>query len=247
MKVLALIIALLLPTIASADPVCTSVGTAASELGSGAILTVPNVTVPSSSGYLVAMFAYRSRTITVTSVVRAGQTFTVIGSKVDADDQLSTKMYRYKNPTVSTADVVITLSGTLTGSGAAGILFCTGVDQSTSEGTVQTAEADTGDLGVTVSSATGELVISVGAKNDGANQPVAINADDETVLFNVTSTAGTGLDVVVAGSYQAGAASVEMLWGGTNNPMGVIGIPLKAAPPPDPITSTRQRQVMILP
>jgi hypothetical protein len=160
------------------------------------------------------MFAYRHRTVTVVDVVRNGQTFTVIGSQVDSDDGLSTKLYRYVNPTVGTSDVVITLSGTFSGSGAAGVLFCENVHQGTPEGTKQEAEADAGDLGVTVGSATGELVISVGARNDGSNAPPDINADDETVLFNVNSGEGAGLDVVAAGSWQAGAASVEMLWGG---------------------------------
>ena len=228
----------------AATPVCTSAGTAAGSMVSSAVLTIPNVTIGASNGYLAVLFGYRSRTITVTSVERNGQALTSIGSLADADDAISAHMYRYVNPSVGTFDVVVTLSGTFVGSAAGGALSCLNVHQGTSEGTAASNQGS-GSVTATVTSASGELVISVAAKNDGSVQPPTLSVvGGATELFNVTSTDGTGSDVVVGASYKAGAASVDMDWTGSSGAMDVVGIPLK---PTAASTPVRQRQVMILP
>ena len=244
-RILATLIALLLPgALWAATPTCTSLGTASGAMGSSAVLTIPNVTIGASNGYLAVLFGYRSRTITVTSVVRNGQSLTSIGSLADADDAISAHMYRYVNPSVGTFDVVITLSGTFSGSAAGGAISCLDVHQGTSEGTAASNQGS-GSVTATVTSASGELVISVAAKNDGNVQPPTLSiAGGATQLFNVTSTDGVGSDVVVAASYKAGAASVDMDWTGSSGPLDVVGISLK---PTAAATPVRQRQVMILP
>lgn len=237
---------LLLPRLSqAAAPVCTSAGTASGDMGSFAVLTIPNVTVASSQGYLALLLGYRDRTVTVSSIARNSESFTSIGSLADADDNLSAHIWRLKNPSTGTHDLTITLSGTFSGAAAAGVLLCTGVDQTTSEGTAASAQADDFTTTATVTSAVGELVISVAAKNDGGTSPPTLTADGgETQVFNVTSTVGNGFDVVVAGSYEAGAASVDMQWGGSAGPIDVVGISLK---PAAAAAIARRREIIWLP
>lgn len=99
----------------------------------------------------------------------------------------------------------------------------TGVDQTTPLGTAVTATTTLGtSVTVDISSASGELVISGVLNNDGTT--ALTQGAGETERFEDNSGAN---DVAIAGSDEAGAATVTMSYSGSNDRWATIGAPLK--------------------
>jgi hypothetical protein len=100
------------------------------------------------------------------------------------------------------------------------------VDQSGPFGATASGSAanDAGVARATVSSASGETVINVGACGDSVQTMTVVN---ETEVKNITAG-----DARMATSYEAGAASVTMDWTlGSACDWGVLGVPLLGASP----------------
>jgi hypothetical protein len=138
-------------------------------------------------------------------------------------------LWRILAPDRTTADVVVTFSEA-TNAAAGAQTYC-GVDQVTPFGTATTrnssADADTLSA-ISVTSAVGELVVDVLARNNG-DETVTVGAG-QTQEYQQDGPETDATDRRLAASREAGAASVDMRWTwATGSSVGHIGIPLKPA------------------
>ena len=188
--------------------------------------------VSGANRFMIIGVAIRSLSISVSSVVYNGsENATLIKRKTNADDAISVELWGLIAPTVGTNNVVVTLSAADI-SFVASVVVYTGVHQTTPTGTAVDAEGDSTDPSVVASSAAGEVVVDMTAKNDATSFPSAPTLTvgaGQTQKANLTTTEGGGNDLAGAMSEEAGAASVTMSWSGNNNPWAIAAVPLKPA------------------
>jgi uncharacterized repeat protein (TIGR01451 family) len=120
---------------------------------------------------------------TVTQVTFGGTLMTKVGSTL-TNSTVSTQIYQLVNPASAAANVVVTLGGTASSVSASATTF-TGVHQTTPLGTSASGTGTSTALSASVASATGELVFSTLAYDEGSgNQSIT------------TSTAGGQAELV---------------------------------------------------
>lgn len=147
---------------------------------------------------------------------------------------MRTEFWYLINPTVTTANVVISIAGG-TARFAGAVFAVTGCHQTTPLGTAVTSGSGTANASVTVADgATGDLVIDL--IQDGAGDADPVGAGQTQVGYTV-------LDVYAIGtSYEAGAASVAMSWTNTAAERHLAAINIFQAsgspPPADPPIGT---------
>ena len=176
-------------------------------------------------------FAGTSRYIT--SMTYGGVAMTLVGS---AGVNRRVELWRLLNPTVGTGTILANWSG------SSDVVFWSGsftnVDQTTPFGTFQSASGNSTTPSVTVSSATGQLVVDVMA---AAGDAGTINPGSAQALICSGNTGTSSGDARGGGSSEPGASSVTMTWSLSNSKVWDIGaVAIRPAPPPqaDVATST---------
>lgn len=147
---------------------------------------------------LLELIAWRSTTVTVSTVAfNATESLTRLGGSDNAG--IRTDIWYRIAPTATTANIDVTLSAAPSSWDAFGVSY-TAVDQSTPLDTIQTATGSGSSQSLTVTSAAGDLTISiVGVRLGGDITPNASQTQ------RGESTAGSITSCV---SEEAGAASV---------------------------------------
>lgn len=163
---------------------------------------------------IIACFNF---TNAVTSITYNGS---ATGISQIATDSSRLEIWGLKAPTSGTHDVVVTWAGS--NDCAVGVMTFSGVNQTTPSGTGADATGSSTAPSVTVSSATGELVVGLLMNN-----------------FNATMTAGSGVTdkwnqgasgsfATAAGGYKLGAASTVFAWTlGSSQAWEILAVPLK--------------------
>lgn len=186
-------------------------------------VTLTNHVVSSGTDLLIVGVSMKFGTISVSSVYwNTTEQLASIGSAQEQDDAHA-ELFYLVNPTATTADVVVTLSGTLGGSNGivVGAIGFDGVDTGDPLGTVATATTVTTVLTVDVSSASGQLVIDC-----VSNKSLTFSADGgQTERWNLQDGSDSG-----GCSTEAGAATVTMSWTQAGSIQGaIVGVGIKPA------------------
>lgn len=181
--------------------------------------TVSSFTVTGSNTYGVVSVGLRSATADITGITFNTVAMTELGDVLRAASTLHVWTFGLAGPT--SGNVVITGDTSL----AAEVVVSTytGVAQTGSTGTVATADGASDTPSVTVSSATGELVVDAVGWNAGGDGTAGASQTKRA-----EGVSGNGISMDVATSDEAGAASVTMSWTVTGGGAWVIlGVPLK--------------------
>jgi hypothetical protein len=166
----------------------------------------------------------------VLSVTYNGQTMTRIGTIVGADTRVAVEMFRLTEavtpgvptlPAAGTYPVVVNLITPLTPDYAVGgsVSFY-GVNQSSPNGTFQTATGTSTNPSVAVTSATNQLVIDTVATTFAGG--TLLVGPGQTERWNGVSCFG-GVSSIGAGSTEPGAATTTMSWTETSSQPWAIG------------------------
>ena len=183
-----------------------------------------SLTTSGSNRYLLVGLG-TTTSITCTGITYNGVAMTEIGSAVDnTDSGANSRLYVFEliAPASGANDIVASFSGAPAERTMFGLSF-TSVHQTTPTGTSATATVNNSATpSVTVSSATGELVVDFHSAN---NSLVTFSAGSGQTSRQTETTS-----VGMCSSTQDGAASVVMDWSNTNNRWySSRGIPLKPA------------------
>lgn len=99
-----------------------------------------SITVASNSNRCLYAFVYCTNSVTISSVVfNTSESMTEVFNVAQGSDRLA--LYRLKNPTATTANVVATFSGDSDSESVLNVISLYNVDQTTSEGTARTDKA----------------------------------------------------------------------------------------------------------
>ena len=199
---------------------------ASTSIESGATITLANFAVGSGADRLlivgVSWHEWVAGTPTVSSITFGGVGLTRLGGLVAG--QKASDIWYLKNPANSTANIVVTLSAGGAEYVVVGATSWTGVDQTTTFGTLATANGSSTAPSVNVSSAAGEVVhdnLSVNAA------PTITVGADQTQRWNQTTATSQQSG---AGSSEAGAATVTMSWTlSVSKAWAIAGVSIKAA------------------
>jgi hypothetical protein len=172
--------------------------------------------------------------ITNMSATFNGMSMTSAGTQMSAAGDDHVQLFYLKAPATGTHDVVVSRSSNNLGDVTIGAVGYVGVDQTTPVGTPVTAGGNDASPTVTVSSATGDLVVAALAYE----RAFSARGAGQTELWRDES------DEPGLADEKAGAASVTESWTlASTGGWAVIGVPIKAAavvPTPTP-TSTPTR------
>lgn len=182
----------------------TSTGTAASGAAS---VTVNHTTSGADRLMLVGVSFGQDKGDTVSSITYNGQNLTLVGAQ-DNSVTLGSRMeiWSLVAPTVSSADVVVTFSGTNHIGATVGVMTFNGVDQTTALGSFASSEGDSSTPSTTVTSAPGELVFGVLGLDWNADIDL-VPGPGQTEHWDLWQDKATG-----GGTTEAGAASVVTSW-----------------------------------
>lgn len=171
----------------------------------------------------VAWWHYLS-TPTITAATWNGLPLTLIDvvSNSACADKCSAALYGLANPPLATANTSITFSGTPTGY-VVGTVSFTGVDSTLSLGTPITATGSGSPASVTVSSASGELVLDCLSSIAAGSVPTP--ASGQTANWSTFDAAGF---IHSASSYLSGSPSTVMAHTISGTPQwAMLAVPLK--------------------
>ena len=160
--------------------------------------------------------------ITVSGVTYNSQSLTFVGAVTDGNPWCRVEIWEKHNPSVTTANVVVTFSGSPT-QGAAG---ATGIiDAATALGTASTNTTTSTNPTVTVvDSASGDIVVSV-ATLDGQ---AATTTEAGTLLWEIEDL-GSDIDVNAQHQTASGASTVCSWTNSTNANWAAIGVAVKTS------------------
>lgn len=201
-----------------------------------------SMTPAGTNRYMVCGVATQNNGRTATSVVfNAAESLSLLDTHSTDDTGTSTQAhaeYWYiVNPSAVTANVVVTMNSATALS--FGCVAFSDVDQTTPHGTPAEDGARTNTSSVTVTSATGEVVVDVTSIRVGTTG--ITEGAGQTNRVDRQSAAGVG-NVTLGMSTEAGAASVTMSWtvdDATVKTWAVVAVSLKgAAAPPAGTTIT---------
>tara|TARA_R110000772_G_C13310276_1_gene440144 strand:- start:4658 stop:5335 length:678 start_codon:yes stop_codon:yes gene_type:complete len=180
--------------------------TSTATAGGASTTTIASFVVSGTDPVLVVKVATKGSGITVSSVVfNTTETFDAVGTDINGDARAS--MYVLPNPTATTADVVITLSGAARHVSACSLY--TGVDDATPIRAAATTTANGTDAAptVNVTSISGEMVVdSMAQVSAGPDTATAGN----TERSNAQATGG-GTDTVGASQELAGTGGADTM------------------------------------
>jgi len=159
-------------------------------------------TVSGTDRLLVVAISQGNVNSPVATITYGGTPLTALGTESAGPPRI--EMWRLLDPPVGTADVVVTFSGTPSDGAVVGVMNLTNVNQTTPLGPF-VSNAGNGAASVNVTSAEGELVIDVIAK-DNAVAP-AVGSGQTERWNNAFSNSAYG-----ALSTRPGAKTVKMAW-----------------------------------
>jgi len=232
-------------------------GTATVATGAATALITFSHTVPSGSDRLlvVGVSFDNDNSETVTGITYNGLALTKAGSVNNSDDARAEIWYRVA-PSVTTANVVVSLSGTLSSNRGivVGALNLTGVHQTTPVGTFQstTGGGNSASLSVT-SSVAGDLVVAVYAAEQDSDSGACAQGAGQTEHWDARGGSGS-TTALGCGMTENGGATVDISVTTTTTDVWALGaVPIKPAsttPPTGSITipvptGTLQNDVMI--
>jgi len=232
-------------------------GTATVATGAAVNSVTFSHTVPSGSDRLlvVGVSFDNDGLETVTGITYGGLALTKAGSVNNSDDARAEIWYRVA-PTVGTANVVVSLSGTLFSNRGivVGALNLTGVHQTTPVGTFQstTGGLNSASLNVT-SSVAGDLVVAVYAAEQDSNSGACAQGAGQTEHWDARGGSGS-TTALGCGMTANGGATVDISVTTTTTDVWALGAvpikPVSTAPPTGSITlpvptGTVQDDVMI--
>jgi MSHA biogenesis protein MshQ len=191
---------------------------------------------------------------TVTGITFGGAALTKSGSIANSDDARAEIWYLIA-PTVTTANVVVSLSGTLSSERGivAGALNLTGVHQTTPVGTFQSDEADGNPASLDVTSSAGDLVFAVYAAEQNSNSGACTQGSGQSEHWDARGGASS-TTALGCGMTKTGGGTVSFSIDNSNVDHWAMGaVPIKPAstsPPTGSITipvpsGTVQNDVMI--
>jgi len=189
-------------------------------------LTWSHTVASGSDRLLIVRIANIDSTVSVSNVTYGGAALTQLQSSTSGSgtSHVRASLWYLVAPTVGTANVVVTLSGSTRVQGYSNDL--SGVSQTTPFGTPVTTTGTNNALSVTATGATGDLMMDVAAAQGGAGTATA--GAGQTAITG--STGPTANDVLGMGSTKAGAASVTLTWSTTaSSPWVSIGVAIKQA------------------
>jgi hypothetical protein len=231
--ILAFLLALLLSSNAFA---AITYDTSASVIGSGVTSTSVNHTLggapcTSSNSILIIGISWNDSTQTISSVTVAGNAATNIDGVTWDYGQERLEYWTYVGGS-GTRSIAVSFSGSV-GVFLSVSSYC-GVDQITSVGSAVANFGTTeGAASVTVTSATGELVVDMVASTAWSGESLVMTPSGTQRIYSEYNPGGPN-NVILASSDSAGAASVTMTWTQTSasnsGPWGQIAVPLKPAP-----------------
>jgi hypothetical protein len=209
---IALACCLVLATILAAKPVKAAIvldntahaGTAGGNFSN---LTFTHTVGSGASRILIVGVSLHTRNATVTSVTFGGVALTQAGTIATGSNANRTDIWYLLSPAAAAGSIVVTPSTSTAIS--AGSMSFTGVSQSAPA--FASATGSSSSASVTVSNATGDVIIDTVSANGDAGTLTA--GGSQTPRWNEFSgTAGNGNEVISAGSTQPGAASTTMSW-----------------------------------
>ena len=191
-----------------------------------ASLTFSHAVTAGPNRALVVVTAHRDGNLNVTAITYGGVALTQAIQQNGNANNNEVNIWYLLNPTVGSANVVVTLSGSARV--AAGAINLTGVHQTTPVGTAAGAAATSAAPSVTVGGAVNELVIgAVSANGDAVS---VASAGGQSSIVNTGSGTAVG-DIRLAAASKAGAASVTVSWTlGASKAWGAAAVPFKPAP-----------------
>jgi len=147
----------------------------------------------------------------------------------DGGDGTSVEIWYLKNPTAGAHTITVTADATNRRAGGGAVTYGN-VDQTTPFGTPATASGTSTTPSVTVSSASGEIVLDIMVSKNSAGGTTPTVDASQTQQFNFKTVTGLGMSsrLNCAGSREAGAASVSMDWTLSDSQgWGMIGVAIK--------------------
>ena len=141
--------------------------------------------------------------------------------------QITVQLWYLIDPATGSNSISVTHAGTPEIAG--GAMSFTGVHQVSPFGTQVKTSGDAGSGSVNVSSAAGQLVVDVFARED--DEAITVGAG-QTERVNIVSTRASGTENVALGmSHEPGAATIAMgwSWAAGNREFATIGVPIKGA------------------
>ena len=178
-------------------------------------------TCAGSDRILLVKVAHYDSSDTVSSVTYGGVALTAVPGASTANGQYRIGWYYLLAPGAGTANIVVTVTGSVFDFGGAG-LSLTGVHQTVPFGTPVTATGTDTTPTVTVSSAADELVVDGLIIIHGGTLSVGAG---QTSRWNAIGLSGF---IKYAGSTEGGAASTEMSWtNSSSQTWAMVAIPVK--------------------
>jgi len=186
-------------------------------------LTWSHTVGPSLNRILMVGVSNNNTTRPVSTVTYGGTALTRVGFQNAPGTQNRIELWSLIAPSPGTANVVVTFSGSVDSVGGA-IVF-SGVDQATPLGTFASANGSNASPSVTVSSASGQVVIDTLATNGDGSSAAA--GPGQTQRWSLKTGNGGG-NALGAGSTEPGASSVTMSWTlGHAHAWSIGAVPLK--------------------
>ena len=180
-----------------------------------------------------------SKSCSVRGITYNGTALTKVGTAINSN-RSRVEIWGLIAPAAGTHNVVITFNRAVNSGAVAGIMTFTGVNQSTPFGTLAAASGSSRTAGVSVSSATGEVIFGViDAKTSRSLSQGALQTERWDLIAGDSHRTGKGDnhedgrgDSHGAGSTQPGAATVTSSWTlGSPADWAIAAVPVKPLTP----------------
>jgi hypothetical protein len=206
--------------VASAQTSITASSATTGVLNNASSTTFSYTTPNTSNRLLMVGVSAQQPGASINSITYNGVALTRLGRFVNSS-QSRIEIWYLKSPTIGTYNLVV--NNSQPDNGIIGAMTFSGVNLTTTFGTLATAQSNGTTASVTAASAAGELVYSVVAFNNGSTN---LNpGSGQTEYWDATINSST----TGAGSTKAGAASVAMSWSSTSAPWTIGAVSIKPA------------------
>lgn len=182
--------------------------------------TIAHTTPSGSNRLMIVGVSAQQPGASVSSVTYNGVALTKLGNVSNAS-QSRIEIWYLKSPAVGTFNVVLTNSQSE--NAIVGVKTFSGVNLTTTFGTLATSTGNSASAFVTATSATDELVYAVVGFNNGSTNQTPGSGQTEYYDQTINSS------ICGAGSSKAGASSVTMSWTSTSSPWSIGAVSIKPA------------------
>lgn len=182
--------------------------------------TIAHTTPSGSNRLMIVGVSAQQPGASVSSVTYNGVALTKLGNVSNAS-QSRIEIWYLKSPAVGTFNVVLTNSQSE--NAIVGVKTFSGVNLTTTFGTLATSTGNSASAFVTATSATDELVYAVVGFNNGSTNQTPGSGQTEYYDQTINSS------ISGAGSSKAGASSVTSSWTSTSSPWSIGAVSIKPA------------------